>query len=64
MPWRRISRPSGHRSHFCHCGAGERGLMLSSTLAIAFAALVIERLAGYPKFIHAPSAIRWNGSAP
>ena len=30
----------------------ERGLMLSTTLSIAFAALVIERLAGYPKFIH------------
>ena len=26
--------------------------MLSTTLSIAFAALVIERLAGYPKFIH------------
>ena len=43
---------SGYRARLCHCGAGERGLMLSTTLSIAFAALVIERLAGYPKFIH------------
>ena len=36
----------------CHRGAGERGLMLSIRQSIFFAALVIERLAGYPKFLH------------
>ena len=38
--------------------------MLSTTLAIAFAALVIERLAGYPKLVHEAIGhpVEWIGA--